>query len=246
MKIERAIILAGGRGERLRSLDARNQELNIPKSMVKILGKPMLEYNIDWLKKHGVKNIIIGVAYKKEKIIEYFGDGKKNGVNISYSHHSTEDGTGDAFRKAIENTGLKDEYFYAMNGDQFAVFPLEELFKHHVSKKHNPSPIATILLVNPTCPFGMVESDKNGWVTSFKEKPKLNKYTNGGIYVFSREIREYLEGDVEKTTFVKLSKMRRLQSLAFIGFWDTINTFKDLMRVEEALKNESLRRYYKI
>jgi NDP-sugar pyrophosphorylase family protein len=243
MKIKTAIIIAGGKGSRFKNLSSNDPELSIPKPMIKVLGKPMLEYNINWLKKNDIENIIIGVAFKKEKIIEYFGDGRKFGVNITYSHHSVEDGTGDAFRKAIENTNLTDKYFYAMNADQFTNFSLNKLFEHHISKK--PAPLATILLVHPTCPFGMVKVDSDGWVESFQEKPKLNEFTNGGIYVFDIEIKKYLRGDVEKTTFVELSRMKKLQSLPFDGFWDTINTFKDLVRVEETFrKNENLRRYF--
>jgi NDP-sugar pyrophosphorylase family protein len=246
MKINTAIVIAGGVGSRLKELN-NSDKLNLPKPMIKVLGKPILEYILIWLRKQYIENVIIGVAYKKEKIIEYFGDGKIFGLNIFYSNHSIEDGTGDAFRKAIENTGLRDEFFYALNCDQFTDFRLSQLFDHHISSEQKPSPLATILLIQPVCPFGIVETGENGLITSFKEKPRLNLQTNGGIYLFHKNIKSYLADNIETVTFVNLSKAKRLQSVFYRGFWDTINTYKDLGRVEKVLKkNKKLRLLYEI
>jgi len=233
MQVNTAIIIAGGTGSRMKELGSEGSSVtSIPKPMIHVGGKPLLERNIEWLKRHGVENIIIGVAYKKEKIIDYFGDGKKFGVNIKYSEHSTEDGTGDAFRKAIENTGLEEKYFYALNSDQLTDFDIKKLAVHHTEDA-----LATILLVYPTYPFGIVEIDEEGWVSEFKEKPKIEKFSNGGIYLFSMGIKDCLEGDVERNTFVKLSKEKKIKTVKHEGFWDTINTFKDLKRVEEMFRN---------
>jgi NDP-sugar pyrophosphorylase family protein len=233
MQVNTAIIIAGGTGSRMKEIgNDDNGVSSLPKPMIHVYGKSILERNINWLKKHGIKNIIIGVAYKKGKIIEYFGNGKEFGVNIKYSEHSTEDGTGDAFRKAIENTELKEKYFYALNSDQLTDFDITKLADHHVN-----AALATILLVYPTYPFGIVEIDDGGWVVEFKEKPKIEKFSNGGIYLFDMNIKDYLEGDVEKNTFVKLSKKKKIQTVKYEGFWDTINTFKDLKRVDELFRN---------
>jgi len=233
MQVNTAIIIAGGTGSRMREIgNDDNSVSSIPKPMIHVGSKSILEHNIDWLKRHGVKNIIIGVAYKKEKIMEYFGDGKKFGVNIKYSGHSTEDGTGDAFRKAIQNTKLEEKYFYALNSDQLTDFDITKL-----ADRHTDDALATILVVYPTYPFGVVEIDDDGWVAEFKEKPKIEKFSNGGIYLFSIKIKDYLKGDVERNTFVKLSKERKIKTVKHEGFWDTINTFKDLKRVEELFRN---------
>lgn len=229
-KPETAIVIAGGRGTRL----GFN---SLPKPMVSVSGRPLLQFTLEWLRANGIENVIIGVAYKKEKITSYFGNGKKFKVSITYSNHSVDDGTGDAFRKAIENSGLTDKLFYAMNSDQITSFQLDALYKHHVSPR-DMQPLATIVLVHPTCPFGLVKSHSDGTVTFFEEKPVLNEYANGGIYLFDSSIKDYLKGNVEKNTFVELTRSKRLQSIKFDGFWDTVNTLKDLERIKTILEEK--------
>lgn len=235
MKIKTAVIIAGGKGTRMKSLDedVPNNFLNIHKAMIDVLGKPLLERNVDWLKRHGVENIIIGVAHKKEGIIDYFGDGKRFGVNITYTEHDPDGGTGDAFLTDIEKSGITDKYFYALNSDQITDFDLNKLSEKHFSTI--PSPLATIMLVYPTSPFGLVEITNDGKVVEFKEKPKLPVISNGGIYLFDIDIKGFLSGDVERNTFVELARMGRLQSVIHDGFWETINTYKDFIRVKESL-----------
>lgn len=248
-KIRTAIILAGGKGTRLRNLNSNisASEPDIPKPMTNILGKPILEYTINGLKNYGVERVILGVAYKKEKIIEYFGNGGKIGVQIEYNEHSVEDGTGDAFKKAMENKAVED-CFYAMNSDQFTTFPYNKLSDKHfdLCSTVTPPPLATILLVHPISPYGIVETDKKSRVISFKEKPLLKNITvNAGIYVLDKKIKPLLKGDIEKTTFVTLTKQKKMRFLLYEGLWDTINTFKDLERVEELLlANETFRQYF--
>ena len=88
--IKTAVILAGGEGTRLRPLTN-----NIPKPMVRVLGKPILQWVIEWLKNNEVRNIVIGVAYQKESVIDYFKDGSKFGVRIKYSVHAIDGETGE-------------------------------------------------------------------------------------------------------------------------------------------------------
>lgn len=88
MKIDTAVVLTGGPGTRLKPLTN-----DFPKGMVEICGKPLLQWIIEWLQAEGVRNVILGVAHLKEKIIEYFGNGARFGLNISYSVHSVEGGT---------------------------------------------------------------------------------------------------------------------------------------------------------
>jgi NDP-sugar pyrophosphorylase family protein len=230
IKPDTAIIIAGGRGTRL--------GLNhLPKPMIQIAGKPLLQFTLDWLKANRINKVIIGVAYQKEKIINHFGDGRKLKMNIVYSVHDVDDGTGDAFRKAIENSGLTSRLFYAMNSDQITEFQLDALYKHHVSP-HVAEPLATIVLVHPTCPFGIVNSQQDGTVTFFEEKPVLKEYANGGIYLFDRRIKDFLKGNVERNTFVKMARLGKLQSIKFTGFWDTVNTMKDLERIKAIMERQ--------
>ncbi|PJA71277.1 nucleoside-diphosphate-sugar pyrophosphorylase, partial [Candidatus Pacearchaeota archaeon CG_4_9_14_3_um_filter_30_11] len=101
MILKTAIVLAGGKGTRL-----EEKTLELPKPLIPVGRKPLLEIILDWLKKNGVEKVIIGVAYKKEKIKEYFGDGSRFGLKIIYTEHDENDGTEDAFKTAIEKSKI--------------------------------------------------------------------------------------------------------------------------------------------
>src|SRR5216683_3725111 len=170
-----AIVLAGGAGVRLRPLTD-----DIPKGLVRVAGKPLLQWVVEWLRQNDVENLVIGVAYLKEKIMRYFGDGHKFGVSIRYSEHSVEGGTGEGFRLAIKRY-VDDESFFAMNGDQVTDLNLESMFKTHAKGKA----MATVAVVHPRLPFGLVITDENGYCRAFQEKPVLrNVACSSGIYLF--------------------------------------------------------------
>lgn len=228
MNINTAVILAGGPGERLKPLTE-----NLPKGMIEICGKPLLQWIVEWLQSNEVKQIILGVAYMKEKIINYFGNGSDFGVNIRYSTHTVEGGTGEGFRFVISKY-VNQDTFFAMNGDQITDLNLSDLADFHM--RHNP--VATIAVANPQCPYGHVQVNEKYDVIGFIEKPFCpHTLCNAGIYVFNREILHYLpeRGDVEKTTFPMLAKIRKLKIYPFSEFFITVNTYKDLIEAEEAL-----------
>ena len=127
MKLKTAIIIAGGRGTRL-----EEHTEDLPKPLIPVCKKPLLERIIEWLKKNGVKKVVIGVAYKKEMIKNYFGDGKSFGIQIIYTEHDEKGGTEDAFKAAIEQSGIEDEHFYALNGDQITDLELEGMTNFHI------------------------------------------------------------------------------------------------------------------
>jgi NDP-sugar pyrophosphorylase family protein len=200
--------------------------------MVPVGGKPLLERNLEWLRVNGVTEVTLGVAHRKESIIRYFGDGSSHGLRIRYSVHRVEDGTGDAFLSAIETDPPPAPAFFAMNADQLTDFPVQELGRRHLAME--PRPLATMLLVRPVLPFGVVETAPDGRVISFTEKPRLDQAINSGIYVFDRAIRPHLCGDVEQS-FASLAAAGRLHGLRYDGFWETVNTVKDLERIERIL-----------
>ena len=108
-QITQAVILAGGRGERLRPITD-----NLPKPMAPVSGKPFLEYLIDQLKRDGIEEVVLLVGYMKEKITDYFGDGSRFGVRVKYGIGAVEDDTGTRIRNARD---LYDEEFFLLNGD---------------------------------------------------------------------------------------------------------------------------------
>jgi NDP-sugar pyrophosphorylase family protein len=95
-RVEAAVVLSGGEGVRLRPITS-----DLPKGLVKVGGKPLLQWVVEWLRENGISNIVIGVAYLKDEIIKFFEDGSRFGVRIHYSVHTVEGGTAEGFRLAI-------------------------------------------------------------------------------------------------------------------------------------------------
>jgi len=229
MDVDTAVVLVGGPGKRLKPLTN-----DIPKAMVRICGKPFLEWIIEWLRDNKVGNVILGVSHLKEKIMQYFGDGSSFGVEIKYSTHTIQGGTGEGFRLAI-NRHVDDEVFFAMNGDQMTDLNLRNLAKFHL--KHGS--VATMAIFNPRCYYGHVQMNDEGDIVSFVEKQTCPyAYCNTGIYAFNQKILDYLpeKGDVERTTFPLLTKSKLLKAFLFNGFFVTVNTYKDLIEAEKELK----------
>ncbi len=133
-KITQALVLAGGRGERLRPLTD-----SIPKPLVRVAGKPILQYSIELLSAHGVEEIILATGHMHEKIEQFFGSGKGFGVKIRYSVEKEPLGTGGALKAA---QGLLGERFFMVNGDNIADFNLREMALCHLSS----GALATIAL----------------------------------------------------------------------------------------------------
>ncbi len=207
---------------------------DIPKGLVKVAGKPLLEWVVEWLRQSGVSNLVIGVAYLKEKIMRHFGDGNSFGVNIRYSVHSVEGGTGEGFRRAITRY-VDDQYFFTMNGDQITDLNLRSMFRVHTRNQA----LATIAVVHPRLPFGLVVTDRKGYCKGFLEKPVMDDlYCSSGIYVFQNDVVDYLprKGDVERTTFPQLARERNLKAYMHKGSFLTVNSLRELEEADQELK----------
>ncbi|MGC9210210.1 MAG: nucleotidyltransferase family protein [Acidilobus sp.] len=219
-----ALILAGGYGKRLRPLtDDR------PKPLVEVAGKPIIVWQIEWLRKHGVNDIIVLAGYKKEKIIEALGSGSRYGVSVTYVVEDEPLGTGGAVRNARLALSVK-EPFLVLNGDIITNIDPSLLLKALESS----DAVGAIALVQLRSPYGIVEVGEGGRVSSFKEKPILEGYwINAGVYAFRPEVGEYLpeKGDLESYTFPLLAKEQRLLAVTFDlnrYYWRSIDTYKDL------------------
>lgn len=229
--LKTAVVLAGGKGLRLMPYT-----MDIPKPMIHVLEKPLLHWIVDWLVENNIKTIIIGVDYKKEVVLDYMKNYKNNGVEILFNDHSGAQGTGDAFRLAIENYDVQDKDFVAMNGDELTDLSLKSFYTFH--KQHNP--IASLMACPLPSPFGVLHIDHDFTIAAFREKSVIDThFVNAGVYIFNNAIREHLpeKGNIEQTTFVKLAEMRKLKAFKYFGFWRTINTPKDLQDVEEKCKS---------
>ncbi|HOS60167.1 MAG TPA: nucleotidyltransferase family protein, partial [Syntrophorhabdaceae bacterium] len=180
----KTVILAGGKGSRLHDVVK-----DIPKPMAPVMKKPFLEYIILQICRWGIKEIIISVGYKKEVIREYFADGRKWGVDIVYCVEDEPLGTAGAIRKAILSSNANR--YIAMNGDSFFDIDINRLIRYHEEKKA----VFTIGLVHveDTGRFGKVLTRDNGEVFEFIEKGCNGRGNiNGGIYVFERDIVDFI------------------------------------------------------
>ena len=220
----KAVILAGGLGRRLRPLTD-----DTPKPLLKVSGKPIIVRQIEWLKKHGIDEIIICAGYLREKIIKELGNGCKYDVKIGYVVEDQPLGTGGA----IKNTEifLKNETgFYILNGDVLTNLDPNEL--RSIGEKY----IGSIALVHLKSPYGIVEI-RGEEIVRFREKPLIKEYwINAGIYYFKPQIFKYLpdRGDIEKETFPILAKRGLLKAVKYENvFWKSIDTHKDLQEAEK-------------
>ena len=231
----KAIILAGGRGERLRPFTS-----TCPKGMVKVEGKPILEYQLEWLKKYGIDEIIFACGYLHEVIKGYFQDGSKWSLKINYSVEDEPLGRGGAIKKAWSLIQTK-ELIIVMNGDIFTEMDLSQAINSHKEKK---GIIATICSFPYKSPYGIVRLNEDSLVQSFEEKRTLPFWVNGGIYIFEDFVKDYLpeKGDHETTTFPELAKKKMLHGYKCVDYWKGIDTVKDLNEITSDRKNLSLLR----
>ncbi len=231
--INSAIILAGGKGERLRPYTNDR-----PKVMVELAGKPILAWQIDWLKSHGINKFVITVSYKHEVVEQYFGDGSKFGIEIDYSVEESPLGRGGGIKKAFSSKLLKgEEDIIVTNGDIISKADLTKMMALH--QKENA--LITILLIPYLSRWGVVKVD-DGHVSGFEEKPKLPYWINGGIYIFNRQVEPLLPetGDHERETFPKVPKERFL-AFKDEGFWRAVDVVKDKSEAQQFLETGTVK-----
>ncbi|NPA84654.1 MAG: nucleotidyltransferase family protein [Crenarchaeota archaeon] len=230
----KALILAGGYGKRLKPLTDE-----IPKPLIEVAGKPILGWQIELYKKHGINEIVLAVGHLKEKIMEKVGSGSKYGVKAVYVVEDKPLGTGGAIKNA-EVVLRSEPMFVASNGDIITNLDVSKLCK----ALEGSGAVAAMSLVPLPSPYGVVIADESGRVREFKEKPKIPDYwINAGIYCMKPEIFEYLpeSGDVEKTAFPQLAKEGKLIAVKYPeAFWKSIDNFKDLEEASKVLSELNL------
>jgi mannose-1-phosphate guanylyltransferase len=225
----KAIILAGGLGERLKPLTDHT-----PKPLLPIKGKPIIEHAIDNFKKHGITDIILAIGYKSEKIKQHFKDGKHLGVNISYCIESEPLGTGGALREAAKNI---NQTFIAINGDNLADFNWSEIITHH--KKLDAKITIGLYPVEDVTKFGIAKLDGNK-IIEFIEKPTKEQapsnLNNAGAYVIEPDALKILPSDkcsIERDCFEILSKKGDVYAYQHNSQWFPTD---DLERYQKAEK----------
>ena len=228
-----ALILAGGKGERLRPLTD-----NLPKPMVPLYGKPILAHQVDWLKGAGVTDVVFLAGYRWEAIRDYFGDGRRFGIRAHYSVEKTQLGRGGAIRKGFRLVPEAERTVVVLNGDVVTAERLETLLDRHREKlAANPSHLATIMVVPMISPYGLVDMDGQDNVVEFQEKAEIPYWINAGIYLLDCRIALELPelGDHETETFPRLARAGKVAAYKTRAFWQSVDSFKDLREAEERL-----------
>jgi len=226
----KALILAGGRGERMKPLTDK-----LPKPMLEIAGKPILHHQIELLKKHGIDKIIIAGHYLFDAIKNYFGSGEKFGVKIEYSDEEIPLGTGGAIKNAEEF--LKDvENFIVLSGDVMTEIDAKSLFQSHKNK----NAIATLVLRHSDHPYDsdVVEIDSQGRMKKFIGRGQQQLDTAiASMYAFRNDIFNFIPEEfcnIEKDVINRIYESENIYGYLTSDYIKDIGT---LERYENAKKH---------
>jgi mannose-1-phosphate guanylyltransferase/phosphomannomutase len=222
----KAVIMSGGFGTRLRPLTC-----NIPKPMVPMMNKPMMQHIVDLLKKHGITDIVSTLFYQPDIITGYFGDGAKFGINMQYRKAEADYGTAGSVRNAAD---FLDERFIIISGDVLTDFDLTQAIKFHEEKNAK----ATLVLTRAKNPlaFGVVITDSGGKITRFLEKPSWGEVfsdtINTGIYIIEPEVLKLIpyqkEFDFSKNLFpAMLEQDMGLYGYIAEGYWRDVGNLNE-------------------
>jgi len=229
-----ALILAGGKGERLQPIT-----FEIPKPLMLVHDRAMLEHTFDLFKKYGVKNIIISIGYKGNKIKEAIGNGRKFGVNVTYVEEDKPLGTAGPLRLA---QNVLTETFIVCNADELKDFDLSQMYMFH--KENKAAVTIALTTVEDPSAYGVAKLQGNR-ILEFVEKPKKenapSKLINSGLYMMEPEVINYIPKGftaLEKDVFPRLAKEGKLFGYPFTGQWyntgsielyeDAIKKWKDI------------------
>ena len=224
------VIMAGGRGKRLSPLTD-----SVPKPMLLIANKPIIEYNIDRLISFGIKKIYISVNYLGEQIESYFGDGSSKGIQIEYIWEDKPLGTAGSLSLVSE---FKTDHILLMNSDLFTNVDLEEMYTKLVNLEADMVVASTEYKID--VPFAVFESE-NQKVINLKEKPSYIYHSNAGIYVFKKElinrIPKDLHYDITDLMDDIISNGGQLLHDPIRGYWIDIGKTDDYERAKEFIKH---------
>ena len=225
-----ALVLAGGKGERLRPLTSDR-----PKPMVPVNDKPILQHHLEWLRENGVTDAVLLCGYKHEAIHHHFGDGHRFGLRIRYSIEDEPLGRGGAFKQGFGQAPEEERFVIGTNGDNLTDQPLAPLIRSH----RRSGAVATVMLSPLRSPYGIVRL-RGSRILGFDEKPLLPYWVNAGVYVLDREFFSMLPdvGDHETTVFPELAASGRLYGYKSSAFWKAIDTVKDVTEAEAHLADQ--------
>lgn len=224
-----AVLMAGGKGERLRPLTEK-----IPKPLVPIGNKAIIDYNIERLISYGVKSIYVTVNYLKEQLEEHFSQ-PKQGLKIECVREPRYLGTmgGIQFVKEFNN-----DIILVMNSDLFTNIDYEDFYLHFI--EHNADMSVAAVPYSISIPYGIFDLDGRD-IKGISEKPIYNYYANAGIYLIRKSVLKYISKDkfFNATDFIDILIENNLKVIRFpiTGYWIDIGQHADLKKAEELVKH---------
>jgi len=229
-----AVLMAGGEGKRLRPLT-----IETPKPLLKVGGKPIIEYNIDRLISVGIKDITLSINYLGDQLIDYFQDGSSKNINIHYVKEDKPLGT-------IGSVLLVDSFEYddiiIMNSDLLTNIDFADFFKTYKESGADMAVAATSY--NVDVPYAVLEVNDSNTIKSLKEKPRYTYYSNAGIYIINKKMLEMIpQGEFFDITDLmdKIIKMdNKLIAYPINGYWLDIGKHEDFKKAQEDIKHIKL------
>jgi len=214
------VILAGGKGTRLQPYTTV-----LPKPLMPVGQYPILEILLRQLAAQGFRKVTLAVGHLAGIIQAYFRDGKDWGLDITYSYESTPLGTAGPIRKLPQS----DRSVLVLNGDLLTTVDFGAIVRHHYETGASAT-IGTTRRIE-TVQFGVVESESNGHITEYREKPSRDYLVSMGIYVFAPEVREFIPEDV-KFDFPDLVQRLLFNNKLVVGY-ETTSYWKDIGRPDD-------------
>ena len=228
----KCVILAGGKGTRISEISK-----DIPKPMIKILGKPIIYRIMEHYSNYGFRDFIIAAGYKKKIISNFFKNKKIKNWNVKVIDTGLNTMTGGRLKRLKKY--INEKNFMMTYGDGLSNVNLKKLVNHHIKHKK----YATLTAVRPPARFGAIKLNNNR-VSYFKEKSKLDEgWINGGFFVFNKKIFDFIKGDktyLEREPLQKISKNNQLFAFKHEGFWQCMDTLRDKEILEKKIKKNVL------
>jgi dTDP-glucose pyrophosphorylase len=220
-----AIIMAGGRGERLRPLTD-----SAPKPLLMVGEKPIIEHNIDRLSKYGIDDIWISVRYLGEQLVDYLKDGSKKAIRINYLWEK--DALGTAGALGLVNDFIH-EHVLMMNSDLLTNIDFEEMFLF--MEREQADFVVACVPYTVNIPYAVMQVE-NKQVTGFKEKPTYTHYSNAGIYLMKREVVEFVKKNqpYDATDLMEdlIKAKKKVVAFPLIGYWLDIGKHEDYKKAQ--------------
>ena len=224
-----ALIMAGGRGERLKPLTDKT-----PKPLLKVGDKPIIEHNIDRLNTFGIDDIWISVRYLGEQLVDYFKDGSEKALRINYVWE--EDALGTAGALALVDDFIHD-HVLMMNSDLLTNIDFEDLFLFF--EEQQADLVVACIPYQVNVPYAVMETNGKK-VTGFKEKPTYTHYSNAGIYLMKKEVINKVPKNETFNATDLMEKLiqegKKVVAYPLVGYWLDIGKHEDYQKAQQDIK----------